>query len=89
MNRRVAFWPLLGPVVLAAFLLAVGLSLRSALAAPCVQEDVPQLTIVKTVEGDGTIESDGAVSLLSSVAGYVLGRTLSVSGGGSSGGSGS
>lgn len=55
MNRRTVLQSLLGAAVLAALLLAVGLLLRPALAAPPIQEDAPLLTIVKTVEGDGTI----------------------------------
>jgi uncharacterized repeat protein (TIGR01451 family) len=48
--------------MLAALLLAVGLLLRPALAAPRIQEGAPELTIVKTDEGDGTIAPGATVS---------------------------
>ena len=54
MNKRVVFHTLLGTAMLVVLLLAV-LLLRPALAAPRMQEGAPELTIVKTDEGDGTI----------------------------------
>lgn len=67
MNKRVVFHALLGTAIMTALLLAVGLLLRPVLAAPRVQEGVPELTIVKTADGDGTIAPGDTVCFTISI----------------------
>ncbi|MGD1996732.1 MAG: hypothetical protein PVH62_08170, partial [Anaerolineae bacterium] len=55
MNRPAVLRSLLCAVVLTALLVAVGLLLRPTLAAPRAQEDMAELAIVKTVDGEEDI----------------------------------
>lgn len=48
-------------VILAGLWMALGLAMNSALAAPSAQEGAPQLQIVKSSDGDGTIAPGQAV----------------------------
>lgn len=62
MNRRVVCQSLLGAAALAVLLLALGLLLRPAVAAPRAQEEGgPELTLVKMAAGDGTIAAGQTV----------------------------
>lgn len=61
MRKHMVFQLLLGAVLFAT-LLAVGAWLQTSWAAPVVQQDGPWLTIVKTVEGGGTIARGQVVS---------------------------